>query len=134
MKTIISSAGTFGPFFVVDVLSDRLRADGVDFQFSVIGDYRMQQGAPELLLPPAVPESVPMLNARTQLYKSGLLDQWEALLADMPGDDGALARIKWASALTVRRDDTLVVAGLVMLGLTPEQGDKLFIDAASLIL
>jgi len=38
---IIRSAGNIGPFRSIETLADRLRCDGVDYPFSVIGDYTL---------------------------------------------------------------------------------------------
>jgi len=37
MKKIITSTGKFGPYSLIEVLSDRYRVDGVDLPFTVIG-------------------------------------------------------------------------------------------------
>jgi hypothetical protein len=133
MKTILSDAGVFGPFRAVQVLQDRFRADGIDFQFDVLGNYEVVLGAPEPpAAQPAVPEAVPMLNARMAMYDAGWLTPWENALAAMSGEDGDRARIKWATALTVRRDDPLVAIGIATLGKTDVEADELFVAAAAL--
>ncbi|MYM65426.1 hypothetical protein GTP45_01085 [Pseudoduganella sp. FT55W] len=67
MSTIIvSEAGTFGPFMSIQTLEDRLHADGVDFQFDVIGSYTITYPSapvaaddPPVLVDPEVPIDEP---------------------------------------------------------------------------
>jgi hypothetical protein len=82
--------------------------------------------------PPQTPQSVPMRNARLALYSAGRLKQVEDYIAAMDGVDGDLARIDWATALTVRRDSPLVGKLMALLDLTSAQIDALFISAAAL--
>ena len=79
-----------------------------------------------------VPVSVPMRNARLALYSAGRLKQVEDYIAAMEGVEGDLARIDWATALTVRRDSPIVAKLMTLLSLTGDQIDALFISAAAL--
>ena len=128
MKTIISDAGTFGPFRAVEVLGDRLRCDGIEYQFSVIGAHVLSDTAPNPVAPPpTVPKQCSMLAARTVLYREGLLLLVEDVIANMAGEAGDLARIKWTTALTVRRDDDLVTQVIPQLGKTESEIDAMFV-------
>lgn len=88
--------------------------------------------APPIPAAPAVPQAVTMLNARTALYLAGWLAPWEDLLAAMTGPEGDLARIKWAAAKTVRRDDPLVLLAIAALNKTAADADALFVSAGAL--
>lgn len=79
-----------------------------------------------------VPGAVPMRNARLALYSAGRLKQVENYIDAMEGVEGDLARIDWATAQTVRRDSPLVSKLMVLLNLTSDQIDALFIAAAAL--
>lgn len=133
MKTIITAEVTFGPFREVLVLDDRLQADGVEYQFNVLGEHTVSDD-PVVLAPaaPAVPLAVPMRNARLALYAAGLLSEVQSLIDGMEGEFGDLARIDWTTALTVRRDSPLVARLTVDLGKTETEIDALFIQAALL--
>lgn len=81
---------------------------------------------------PPVPTSVTMRQARLALLQAGLLDQVDAAIASLAGDEGKAARIEWDYANEVRRDSPLIAMFSANLGLSDEQMDKLFITAASL--
>lgn len=82
--------------------------------------------------PPPVPASVSMRQARLAMLHAGILDDVEALIQNMPGDDGRAARIDWEFAQDVRRDWHLVGALGSQLGMTADQIDDLFIYAGSI--
>lgn len=83
-------------------------------------------------VPVSIPESVPMRNARLALYAAGLLSDVQTLIDGMEGEDGDLARIDWATALTVRRDSPLVARMVLELGKTDAEIDALFLAAAAI--
>lgn len=80
---------------------------------------------------PTVPAFVTMRQARIQLSLSGLLSTVNAAIAAMPGTEGDLARIEWEFSSTVERDRPFVNAMIPVLGITSEQLDDLFIQAAT---
>lgn len=53
---IITNETTFGPFKTVEVLADRLRCDGKDLPFTVIGEYTIDNNDGNLPLPAASAE------------------------------------------------------------------------------
>lgn len=94
--------------------------------FTPLGDAEL---LPDL---PVVPQAVPMRSARRVLYTEGLLATVEGIIAGMTGEAGDLARIDWATALMVRRDDPVVVTLIPALGKTEAEIDAMFIVAAAL--
>lgn len=79
-----------------------------------------------------VPTIITMRQARLALLQGGYLASVEALMAAMPGDSGAAARIHWEFADTVERTHYLVTAMASELPLTETEIDDLFILGASL--
>lgn len=79
-------------------------------------------------LPPTVPRSITPRQCRIILAQQGLLASVEATIAGMDEP----TRITWEYALEFRRDDPLLNALGVQLGLTSEQIDQFFIAAAQL--
>ena len=83
-------------------------------------------------IPPLVPESVSMRQARLALLAAGLLDTVDAAIAAMEGAAGQAARIAWEYATEISRANPLFAALTAQLGLTAEHLDALFITAATL--
>lgn len=81
------------------------------------------------IAPALVPASVSMRNAQRILYREGLLTSVEAVIATMEGEEGDLARIDWARALTVERTDPIVLHLIPQLGKSELEIDHMFIDA-----
>jgi len=76
---------------------------------------------------PAAPTQVTMRQARLALLAAGLLDDVEGW---MTSADRAV-QIEWEYATVVERKSLLVVGLASVLGLTDEQVDVLFVDAAA---
>lgn len=57
-----------------------------------------------------VAQSIPMLNLQLALIDDGKLARAEAIIAEMPGEDGERARAYWAKAMTARLDNDVVQA------------------------
>lgn len=131
MMTLKTSAGAFGPFISAYKEGAVWICDGVIYPQSIVGDGLLVADAPDAVAPagPTVPRQVSMLAARTVLYKENLLQLVEDLIAAMPGEAGDLARIKWAAALTVRRDDDLITQVIPQLGKTEAEIDAMFVAA-----
>lgn len=100
------------------------REDFPDAQPPALPEY-----VPEVV---AVPEVVPMRQARLALLDAGLLAQVDMAIASMPGMEGDAARIEWEYAQEVRRDWPIVAALGEALGLGVEQLDALFVEAVKL--
>lgn len=74
---------------------------------------------------PQVPKFVSMRQARLALLQHGLLDMFDAAMTT-PQD-----RIWWDFSDIVERQNTMVLAKTVAVGLTPNQVDDLFVLAAT---
>lgn len=81
-----------------------------------------------------VPEVVTRRQAKVALLQAGLLDDVEAAIAAIPDEtERRIAQVDWADAQEVRRDWPLLVQMAAQIGLTPEQVDNLFRQAATII-
>lgn len=90
---------------------------------------------PEPADPPPVPviTSVTMRQARLALLGAGLLDDVNAAIAAIPDPtQRKAAEIEWEYAQTVDRDSSFTQQLAAGLGLTSEQLDALFTQAAAL--
>lgn len=85
-----------------------------------------------MALIPKVPEEVSIAQFQEALYDDGLLDSVDQAIAEMEGELGDKARIRWGKSPTVRRDSSWVLALSPILGLTSEKLDELFIAASKL--
>ncbi len=131
MMMLNSSAGSFGPFRGAVQQGDSWLCDGIVYPVSVVGGAVVVQGGPEPVAPPvAIPSLCSMYAARTVLYREGLLQLVEDVIAGMTGEAGDLARIKWTTALTVRRDDDLVTQVIPQLGRSEVEIDAMFVAGA----
>ena len=89
---------------------------------------------PELEVFIPVPEVVTRRQAKIALIQAGLLDVVEAAIAAIPDEtERRIAQVDWADAQEVRRDWPLLVQMAAQIGLTPEQVDNLFRQAATII-
>ena len=87
---------------------------------------------PEKLKPP-VPQSVTMRQARLALLGAGLLDDVDAAIAAIPDPtQRRAAEIEWEYAQTVDRTSAFTQQLAAGLGLTEQQLDSLFTQAAAL--
>lgn len=75
---------------------------------------------------PVIPSSVAMRQARLALHRAGLLSQVNVAITDPE------AQIEWEYATTVERNSILVQNLAAGLGLTEQQLDDLFTQAAAL--
>ena len=88
--------------------------------------------APYVAPPPVVPQIVTMRQARLALLGAGLLAQVGAAINALPEPDQTAARIEWEYSSEVHRDKPFVQMLGGALGLTGEQLDNLFTQAAQL--
>lgn len=126
-----TNAGVMGPYRSVVILGDRLRCDGIELPFTVLGDYSIvgdDSLATPLVVPKAVPEQVTVVQLKLALLELGDLDAVESALPSL----GREAQIKWEdSRRTVRRFDELVIAMRDRLLWTDNRVDELFILAST---
>lgn len=78
------------------------------------------------------PKSVTMRQARLALMRAGFLQSVNNTIQAMTGPQGEAARIEWDYSNEVRRDQPLTIALAQAIGMTPEQMDNLFVEAAKL--
>jgi hypothetical protein len=95
----------------------------------VEGDELPPQPTPD---PNPVPDSVTMRQARLALFGAGKLAAVDAAIASMPSPYKEAAQIEWEFSGEVRRRQPLVLQLGPALGLTTEQIDNLFRQAATL--
>lgn len=113
---------------------DMLAADlGDDApQYQALMDEVAATYVPPPPVPPQVPQSVTMRQARLALLGAGLLSQVDAAIASLPSPQKEAAQIEWEYAAVVQRNSGLVPAMAQALGMTEAQIDDLFIAAEAL--
>lgn len=112
----------------LDALPGLIPGDG-----AAIGDaWDGQQFIRPAVVPPLVPERVPMLNAHLVLIDAGWMPALREYLDAMPGTEGEKARAYFVQALTLARDHDLVRSIPAALGKTEAEVDALFIAAGDL--
>jgi len=77
--------------------------------------------------PLVIPQSISPRQARLKLLEAGLLDELEAIITT-----NRAWQIEWEYATEVKRDSPLIDAVASEAGLTSDQIDSLFIEAAKL--
>lgn len=85
--------------------------------------------------PPAavyVPHRVTMRQARLTLHAAGLLGQVETAIDALPEPDRTAAQIEWDYSSVVERHQGIALTIAQALGISDEQLDALFIEAATL--
>lgn len=82
--------------------------------------------------PAFVPNEVSMWKAKSILEVQGFLPDVVKTINTLPGDDGVVARHKWAHATTVSRTDALVSALQSAFGWSDAVVDGMFIAAYNL--
>ena len=107
-----------------------LGADAVAHE-ALIAEIEATYVPPELV-PPYVPASVTMRQARLALLGAGLLASVAAAIDSLPSPQKEAARIEWEYATEVQRSSGLVPMMVVALGLDDAALDDLFVAAAAL--
>ena len=152
MKIITTIHETFGPFYTVEILSDRYLINGnLEIQFDVIGDSEVVdvpsdwqpqtqeefEEDPSGGLPP-FPEFVTRRQAMMALLlnkKDGtpLLDLVPLAISAIEDEiERRTAEIYWKESLTFQRDEPLIHQIGAALGLTTEYIRLLFVQANEL--
>lgn len=81
----------------------------------------------------AIPESVSPYQFRAWLLRRGVsLAQVDAMIATLPQPERDEATVAWEYGLEVRRDHPLVAQFGTALGMTAEQIDAAFVEAAAI--
>ena len=112
----------------------QLRADlggDADVHEALVAEIEATYVPPEPV-PPYVPASVTMRQARLALLGAGLLASVDAAIDSLPSPQKEAARIEWEYATEVLRSSGLVPMMVVALGLDDAALDALFIGAAAL--
>ena len=78
--------------------------------------------------PPYIPTSISPRQVRLILLNMGLLDNIEAMLAQLPRE----AQIEWEFAGSIDRESPLVQALIVQLGLSESDVDNIFTEASKI--
>ena len=135
MKKLTIGASVFGPYESVEVLADRYRVDGADLPFAAAGEGVVTDWVGPLPVPPqivVVPSAVTMRQARLALLGAGLLDDVDAAIASIPdATTRKAAQIEWEFSNEVQRFNSFTSMLGGGLGLTAEQVDQLFVQAAA---
>lgn len=63
MSVLILNLGNIGPFKSIEVLDDRLRCDGTDYPFTVIGEYQISEDDSLAQVPPTPKRSREAIQA-----------------------------------------------------------------------
>ncbi len=118
---------------------------GVVFAYET-EEERQEWGSPELVemtpeeveahlnpppAPPSVPRSITMRQARLCLHKHGMLAGVQPAIDALPEPDRTAAQIEWEYSSTVERHGFVLTIAQA-LGISDEQLDALFIEAATL--
>lgn len=80
----------------------------------------------------AIPQRVSMRQARLALLGAGLLSTIDAAIASLPSPQKEAAQIEWEYSAYVERSNALIASLSTALGMTAEQMDALFVQAATL--
>jgi hypothetical protein len=135
IKITTGKAGIFGPYEKVEELRDRLRCDGADLPFSVVGSYELAEWEGSIPKPPlAVPTAVAMWAGRRALIGAGIdlahIDEHINAIAD--DKSRALAKSDWEFQTQIYRGSSLVSKVAAGLKLSDADVDGLFIRASEI--
>ena len=114
----------------MDMLAADLGADAPQFQ-ALMDEIAATYVEPEPE-PIVVPTEVTMRQARLALLGAGLLSVITSAINSLPSPQKEAAQIEWEYSQTVQRHNGFVSQLALVLGLTSEQIDALFIAAVQL--
>ena len=115
---------------VIDGLQMTVPDDMANRHRQMIAEWEAEGNAIEPYVPPPepVPSAVSMFQARAALLAAGLYEAVDAAIQQA----GGVNLVAWEYATEVRRDSPMVQAMAQQLGLTDEQVDDLFRQAAAI--
>jgi hypothetical protein len=123
-------------------LSDNVRGNLMSFPDTVTvepvtalvdaGDYGEHAEPAPPPPPPVIPFEIANWRARAVLEIAGLLPTVETALEAIAGEAGIVARAAWSQGAPFVRSGATVAALSAALGLTSEQVDAMFLQAAGL--
>ena len=94
MSVVITSASNIGPFKTIETFADRLRCDGVDYPFSVIGEYSISE---DDSLAPALVIDTSGMEVEARSERNRLLSETDwTQVADAPVNKAAWATYRQA--------------------------------------
>ena len=92
-----------------------------------IGDEYIDGKFIKFIPPIEVPQTITPLQSKLQLRELGLLDEVDTLVAT-----DRKVQLYWEYALTIERNNEILLSMATQLGLTSEQLDDMFIQASKL--
>jgi hypothetical protein len=132
MKKLTTIEGVFGPYKVIDTLSDRYRADGSDLPFTVVGTGTVDEWVGPLPIPPAPPptreqlkdqraaavEAITVTTAAGHTYQGDETSQGRMARAIIALNTGLAPSVTWVladnsviQATAAELTEALVLAG-----------------------
>lgn len=100
MSVVITPQSVFGPFKQIEVLPDRLRCDGAELPFNVLGPYEISEDD-SLAPPPFVDEAKLASDIRAERNQKLVESDWSQLV-----DTPQAIKDKWAPYRQQLRDLT----------------------------
>ncbi len=100
MSVVITPDSVLGPFKQIEVLVDRLRCDGADLPFVVLGSYQISEDD-SLAPPPIIDDSEQRTQIRKERNQKLTECDWTQL-DDTPLDN--VAKAEWAAYRQALRD------------------------------
>lgn len=94
------------------------------------GNHPTEIYEPPIIIEQHVPQSVTMRQARLAMLNAGILHLVDDAIAAMPSPDKEAAQINWEYASEIARNDTMIGALALSLGMTEQNVDELFIVAS----
>lgn len=92
----------------------------------------IKKAAEQALIKPPVPQIIAAWRCKAILAKHDLLDDVEAHITSLPADQRMVVKAAWDHNAEITRDGATVKSIAELLGLTDEQLDYMFIEAAKL--
>jgi len=131
MKQLNTAIGIFSGFSNIETLEDRYRCDGVDYQFSVVGEATIEDyiPPPPVALAPTIPEKTSRLCARLTLLDAGKWNLIQPAIDLLEEPQKSVAQAFFEDAEYWYRDDPFVALLAPVIGMSEMEVDELFIAA-----